>query len=172
MTAAVNSVESRRPGRPSERFAQRRGRRRAGALAFNLTPMIDVTFNLLVFFLLGTSFMQAEGSLSSRMARFGSRSNTATLPVTPLRLLIDPVDNAPGQVRLRIENSVYVPRDYAELADVLVQLRSGGLGFDADTPVVIHAGDLVPWDHVVNAFNAARRAGYASVNFGAPRSGA
>ena len=59
-----------------------------------------------------------------------------------------------------------------KLADVLVQLRSGGLGFDKDTPVIIHAGDLVRWDQVVNAFNAARRAGYASVNFGGPRSGA
>ena len=39
-------------------------------------------------------------------------------------------------------------------------------GFGPDTPVVVVAEGRVPWDHVVNAWNAALRAGFVRIAFG------
>jgi biopolymer transport protein ExbD len=38
-------------------------RRRSGSLGFNLTPMIDVVFNLIVFFLVASHFSQAQSDV-------------------------------------------------------------------------------------------------------------
>ena len=169
MDAAPPRTGTRSSVRLSELYARRLGRRPRRMLGFNLTPMIDVTFNLLIYFVVSASFFTAEGMLSSHMARWGRAAAAATIPVTPLRVVIDAPPDAPDRVRMRIESSVYAPQDFRELADVLVQLRHSDAGFDEQTPVVIHAADRVAWDHVVDAFNAARRAGYKSISFGGKR---
>lgn len=161
-------AESRVGPRPGLQLTRRARERRGTALGFNLTPMIDVTFNLLIYFLVSSSFLRAEGFLPSRMAQLGAQASSPALPVTPIRLYLARTEKDDG-VRMRLENTARIPRSFADLYQVLLGLRSGGLGFDASTPVVIHAEDEVAWDHVVNAFNAARRAGYESISFGQAR---
>jgi biopolymer transport protein ExbD len=107
--------------------------------------------------------------LPSRMARLGSGAAAQAIPVTPIRLILSRVPGDEQRVRIRLENSAALPRDFADLSRVLEDLRTGGIGFDALTPIIIHAEDEVTWDHVVNAFNAAKRAGYEAVNFGTAR---
>jgi biopolymer transport protein ExbD len=155
-----------RPGKPSSRL----GRPTAGSfMAFNLTPMIDVVFNLLIYFIVGTTFLRAEGVLPSRMAHLGSAADSQAIPVTPIRLILSQAPGPEQRLRIRLEGSAAVPQDFEDLCRILVNLRTGGIGFDAATPVVVHAQDQVAWDHVVNAYNAAKRAGYESINFGTAR---
>ena len=156
------------PTRTTARRTARSRRRERSPLGFNLTPMIDVTFNLLIYFVVTTSFLQAEGLLPSRMARLGNESTGQILPVTPIRIFLagDAEDDA---VSIRLENTARIPRSFGDLYQVLGGLRGGGTGFDATTPVVIHAEDTVAWDHVVNAFNAAKRAGFETISFGKAR---
>lgn len=158
-----------RPARPRRRRS-RAGREAVGSfMAFNLAPMIDVVFNLLIYFIVGTTFLRVEGMLPSRMARLGSGADARAIPVTPIRLILSRVPDDQQRVRIRLENSAVMPRDFADLSRVLKDLRTGGIGFDALTPIIIHPEDEVAWDHVVNAFNAAKRAGYEAVNFGTAR---
>ncbi len=159
---------SSRATRIAAKRAARARRRERSPLGFNLTPMIDVTFNLLIYFVVTTSFLQAEGLLPSRMARLGNDSAGQILPVTPIRIFLagDGEDDA---VSIRLENTARIPRSFGDLYQVLAGLRGGGTGFDADTPVVIHAEDTLAWDHVVNAFNAAKRAGFETISFGKAR---
>jgi biopolymer transport protein ExbD len=138
-------------------------------MSFNLTPMIDVVFNLLIYFMVGTTFIRAEGMLPGRMARVGSGAEAQAIPVTPIRLILSRAAGSGDRVRIRLENSPAVPQDFEDLTRVLVGLRSSGIGFDTATPVVIHAEDRIPWDHVVNAYNAVKRAGYEAVSFGTAR---
>ena len=157
-----------RATRTAARRAVRARHRERGPLGFNLTPMIDVTFNLLIYFVVTTSFLQAEGLLPSRMVRLGNESAGQIMPVTPIRIFLagDAEDDA---VSIRLENTARIPRSFGDLYQVLGGLRGGGTGFDATTPVVIHAEDTVAWDHVVNAFNAAKRAGFETISFGKAR---
>ena len=160
---------SRAGSRPDTVYARAARRRPTSSMAFNLTPMIDVVFNLLIYFVISTSFIRAEGFLPGRMARLGSRAQVQTLPVMPIRLLMRTDGGPEYRVHMRLENSATVPRDYDDLCQILIGLRTGGMGFDNRTPVVIHAEDSVPWNHVVNAFNAAKRAGYEAISFGKAR---
>ena len=74
-----NPRDSSRTRTAARRTARSRRRERS-PLAFNLTPMIDVTFNLLIYFVVSTSFLQAEGLLPSRMARLGNESAGQIMP--------------------------------------------------------------------------------------------
>ena len=156
----------RSPLRPPRRPAPRPA---SSFMAFNLTPMIGVVFNLLIYFIVGTTFLRAEGMLPSRMAHLGSEASLQAIPVTPIRLILSQAPGEQDRIRIRLENSAVVPQDFDDLYRILTDLRAGGIGFDARTPVVIHAQDRVAWDHVVNAFNAARRAGYDAISFGTAR---
>ena len=150
--------------RTTARRKARSRRRERSPLGFNLTPMIDVTFNLLIYFVVTTSFLQAEGLLPSRMVRLGNETAGQIMPVTPIRIFL--AGDKDDAVSIRLENTARIPRSFEDLYEVLGGLRRGGTGFDSTTPVVIHAEDTVAWDHVVNAFNAAKRAGFESISFG------
>ena len=73
----------RRPSRPGRGLSRARRETVGSFMAFNLTPMIDVVFNLLIYFIVGTTFLRAEGMLPSRMARLGSGAAAQAIPVTP-----------------------------------------------------------------------------------------
>ena len=82
----IGGVVRRPPdGGPAVRLRTlRRGRGgRETPIAVNLAPMIDVTFLLLIFFLVTTTFERAEGILTSDLPR--SRGiPTVALPVRSL----------------------------------------------------------------------------------------
>ena len=50
-----------------------------------------------------------------------------------------------------------------------IRLQEDNIGFDQDTPVILIPDDDLEWDHVVNAFNAVRRANLQSISFAARR---
>ena len=144
----------------------RRTSRRGLSIAINLAPMIDVTFLLLIFFLVTTTFERAEGLLSSEMPGNTTAASVA-LPLSPIVVRLTPGDGGVGSVSIRIDRIDTAPADFEELVAYLGELH-GKPGFDADTPVVIVAGADVQWDHVVGAWNAVLRAGCTRVAFGEP----
>ncbi len=144
----------------------RRTGRRGISIAVNLAPMIDVTFLLLIFFLVTTTFERAEGLLSSEMPGT-MMAPTVALPLSPIVVRLTPGDNGIGSVTIRIDRIDTPPADFEELVAYLGELH-GKPGFDEDTPVVIVAHSDVQWDHVVGAWNAVLRAGCTRVAFGEP----
>lgn len=146
----------------------RRGRPR---LTLNLTPMIDVVFQLLIYFLVSTNFALGEQVYRVDLPnRDEGAADPFALDEEPLRIrLIAAGDDASGSIAIRIEGPWPQPDDFEQLFSFLESRRidvdrPAGL-FAPDHPVLIDPGPAVRWDRTVDAFNAAVRAGYTNVGF-------
>ena len=146
---------------------RKRRKRPVWMMSLNLTPMIDVVFLLLFFFLVVSRFRGMEGMLPARLPA-QTAAVAVDVPRTPIRirLLVDP--HTPTICRASIARFNEAPMAFDELADALQRIRNNVPGFDSDTPVHLLAGDDIIWDHVVNAYNAALRAEYEKIFFAGP----
>jgi len=143
-----------------------RQKRRSSSLAMslNLTPMIDIVFLLLFFFLTVSRFQAAEGMLPAQLP--AQKSATAALiPRTPIRIRFLANPNQSDMCKVTIDRFNESPLSISILSGALTKIRNDAPGFDRDTPVHLLAGDDIPWDHVVNAYNAAMAAGYEKIFF-------
>ncbi len=134
---------------------QLKSAQRGSAMVVNLTPAIDITFLLLIFFIVSTRFASPEGILPSAVPSEQGVLEAAPLPVSPIRIRIAAVGDS---YTLSIDNWRNQPATFDELAGVLAAVQRTP-GFDELTPIVIFADDIVDWDHVANCFNAVRRVG-------------
>ncbi|MHC5111173.1 MAG: ExbD/TolR family protein [Planctomycetota bacterium] len=140
--------------------------KRGVAIAVNLAPMIDVTFLLLIFFLVSTTFERAEGVFTSPMPNQGAGPQV-NLPLEPIVIRLSaPQGDAPGVV-IKVDHVGQQPADPGELVSVIKGMHAQP-GFDTDTPVAIVSDYDVVWDHVVDVWNAALRAGCTKVAFAEP----
>ena len=144
----------------------RRHERGGVPIAVNFAPMIDVSFLLLIFFLVTTTFERAEGILASQMPRDAGAPAVA-LPLSPIVVRLVETGGGPDDFSIRIDQFQRTPRSFGELTDTLRSIHLQP-AFDRETPVVIVAGDDVRWDHVVGGWNAALRAGCERIAFGEP----
>ena len=133
-------------------------------MTLNLAPMIDVTFLLLIFFSVTTTFKRAEGYLSAKLPRDAGQP-TVALPVSPVVVRVQQFGMGPGDYRIKLDQFLNTPATFGELTRLLIDIQ-GNPGFDQETPVVIAAEADVSWDHVVNCWNAVLRAGYKNIAFG------
>ncbi|MFH0982474.1 MAG: biopolymer transporter ExbD [Planctomycetota bacterium] len=148
----------------SRNFRLRRRRRcdASTALTLNLVPMIDVTFQLLIFFAIGSTFEKPEGLFAADLQRASRAGQTVALPISPTIIRLTPTGQG---CRLRIDNFTKAPASFGDLTVFLKELQ-GNPGFDDQTPVVIIADDELTWDHVVGCWNAAVRASCKHIAFG------
>jgi biopolymer transport protein ExbD len=151
---------------------RRRRSRRVFSFSLNLTPMMDVMFNLLVFFIVTSSFTLPEGSLEARLPRSVGVSASAAMavPVVPIRIYLEASTTGEVQV-IRVSTSLKsdaaslnLTKDFEDLYQLLGDLKKRP-GIGDSTPVIIAAKPDVSWDQVVNAYNAAIRAKYKNVVF-------
>lgn len=151
---------------PKRGFSQRRrqARRKSWTMSLNLTPMIDMVFLLLFFFLVVSRFGAREGLLPTQIpAR--SAAVAAEVPRTPLRVRLTAEAGNPLACRATIDRFNEAPIPMSELAGALRRIRDLDVGFDSDVPVHLVAGDDIAWDHVVNAYNAAYAAEFKRIYF-------
>ncbi len=139
-------------------------RHRSSVLSMNFAPMIDVTFLLLIFFLVTTTFEKPEGLFAARLPRDSGQA-ALSLPISPLIVRLTPAGDG---CRIRIDNFTEAPASFGDLAAFLKNVQ-GNPGFDERTPVVIVADDDLAWNHVVGCWNAAVRASCKSIAFGTGR---
>jgi biopolymer transport protein ExbD len=141
-----------------------RPRRRLG---LRMTPMIDVIFLLLTFFVLTAKFRTPEQFLAihlptaeAAVERFGA--------IEPLIISISGEEGdylvQIGTVRaLRIDGADYAGglADFAnKLTDVLsLQKRTVG------DPIELHCDDYVRWDDLVKIYNVLQAAGISDITF-------
>jgi len=151
-------------------YAKRQARRRFTLGALNLAPMMDVMFNLLIFFLVTTSFTLPEALLTARMPRTTGLRQEARIPLVPIKIYLEPA--SPGTTSMiRVSSAVQtdatalvVVEDFGKLYHLLDALGKK-TGISDETPVIIAARDATVWDRVVNAYNSAVRARYKQVVF-------
>ena len=125
-----------------------------------MTPMIDVVFLLLIFFVVASASQTREDLLPAELAAGGV---AADLPATPRPL---------GELWIRLQtsgdrtvavlNGTQHP-DLAALETVLAGLRTAGAA--AEMPAVIDAAQTVPVGDVVRVYDAALDAGFDGVFF-------
>jgi biopolymer transport protein ExbD len=141
---------------------------KTASMQLNLTAMIDVIFQLLIYFVITASFLVGEGVITARLpAGTGGQPDEIKPPEQPLNILLSSA-GAYG-VRISIQNSHQSPQDFDALVQMLSHLQHtpanpAGI-YPADNPVMIKPDGNVRWQHVVNAFNAAISARYSNVSF-------
>jgi biopolymer transport protein ExbD len=155
----------------------RRGRRRA-RVTVNLTSLIDVTFLLLIYFMIATSMTRAEEVYRMDLpAREGvGPGDPFAIDDEPLRILISSSGLGPDMYALRIDGPYPQPATFESLFDFLRSRQvnpenagaSRGALFPADHPIVIQPTRTTRWEHAMEAFNAAARAHYTNVTFSKP----
>ncbi len=143
---------------------RRRRRHSAPGIHLNIIPLVDVTFLLMIFFVIAGTFERWEGVLSSRMLPSGPSAGVP-LPFTPVTMRIRGTGPNPSDFLVEIDGAGRATRSFTELSVMLKELQRNP-GFSADTPIIVVSDSGVRWDHVVSAWNSAIRAGYRSVAFG------
>lgn len=137
---------------------KRRGTKKMEQL--NLTSMLDVCFQLLIFFILTASFTVTEGILPAALPFGQGTESLEDPPETPINVALSTSGGA--DVAIHVEGLNKGLTSFEALYGVLAERR--GL-YGEKTPVNIKPGRAVQWQHVMNAFNQARRAKFKSVNF-------
>jgi len=135
------------------------GRRgRAPKASKPMTAMIDVTFLLLLFFLLTLTFRQAEGVLPGTLPGGGHEGPGVAIVID----VVTPQGTFNGDAGVffiendRFDNPELLCREL-ERRQAVVQL--------AGQSVVIKPAPGVRWQHVVDAFNQGTRAKYKKIGF-------
>jgi biopolymer transport protein ExbD len=142
----------------------KRHRRKQSAevnLGFQIAPMIDVVFVILLFFIVQASDIQTENAHVTKLP-----GTVETDTDTPL----------PDEVAIRIEDDgqVYlnddpldtpVARDLPELAGSLNALHESSLASKSEVLVTIYANELARYERVVDVLDALSRARISNVTF-------
>lgn len=155
----------------------------------DLTPMIDVTFLLLIFFVLNIKFKTEEGEIESYLPKNrGQGSGTPQIDLSEVRLKLlwyskagSPTKNDNGTVIVKIDRKAYNgpgdldSPDWTEssvwdnlLADLQGYKENYKGTADKGLPVIIDAREQVPYKYVVRALNEVVKTGLKDVTFAAP----
>jgi biopolymer transport protein ExbD len=111
-----------------------------GEVAINLTPLIDVVFLLLIFFMVSSRFSELSRlTVTLPEAEIGSALTKVSLLLT--------VD-ANGQMRL---NGEQVPSDTPGLKQAIMRQING----NSDVPLTLSADAMTPHQYVVTALDVA-----------------
>ncbi len=136
-------------------------------MELNMTSMIDVVFQLLIYFIITSNFVPGEGIIQATMpAGTGSAAEVPKLE-QPIKIIVSARSGRTGTgYRLDVDKSAIAPSTFGDLGKLLEGMREDkGGAFSAENPIVIQPSGDVRWQHVVNAFNAAVKARYKNIAF-------
>ncbi|MEX0939368.1 MAG: biopolymer transporter ExbD [Pirellulales bacterium] len=135
---------------------------RSGSDDVLMTPMIDVVFLLLIFFVCTASFQVAEQVLPSNLLAAGSVATEIVPPLEqPLERIVIRLRHAGGEPAWLVNDRPY--GSLVEVQAVLVALAE----IDPALPVVLDIGGSVPVGEMINVYDLCRVAGFSTVQFAA-----
>lgn len=139
---------------------------RADALDMNsaMTPMIDVVFLLLIFFVWTISFQSIERLLPSNVSREAGKleSNLEDLdPEVDFDRIVVRLTGEASNPQYRVNDQVF-----ASAAEVRAFLQTI-VAINPDAPVVIHPDDQIEIGPVVGLLDISRQCGFSKVSFAA-----
>ena len=159
-------------------------------IELQMTPMIDIIFQLLIFFMLACRFKTQEGELKAFLPKnrgMGTAGQPAiTLQEVRVKLLWvekgsyrETKNRKNGRVLLKVKDIKFpyttdvhgktIP-DYKKLYQYICKARDNFRPTRTykTLPVIIDARPLVPFEHIVFALNECVRAGLKEITFAAP----
>jgi biopolymer transport protein ExbD len=128
------------------------GSRQKEVLDINITPLIDVVFLLLIFFMVSTTF-ERESEIEIMLPEATASAKTANDFVM--------------QVTIDEEGTYYVnhQRVINTKLDTLMKAMKEVAGDRKDPPIILSADAKTPHQAVITAMDAARRLGFVHINF-------
>jgi biopolymer transport protein ExbD len=142
-----------------------------GVAQLNMTPMIDVVFQLLIFFIVGMEIRVPEGILNSHLPkdRGPSVPDDQKIDINPpelkIRLVVDKTSSGEGQKpAVDIYFEQYRCADIPDLENKLVRLGEEL----ASIPIIIDGAPEVPFDLILRTLNACVKAKFTQISFKAP----
>ncbi|MBI2192517.1 MAG: biopolymer transporter ExbD [Planctomycetes bacterium] len=137
--------------------------------ALNMTPMIDVVFQLLIFFMVGMQIRIPGGLLNAYLpkerGRIPPQEPASFPPELRIRLERDPASTT-ASAKVNVFFQQYPCVDIQDLEDKLLRLGEEV----AAVPVVIDGKADVPFRFVLGAMNACVKARFTRILFRAPPS--
>ena len=124
-----------------------------------MTPMIDVVFLLLVFFVCTANFKPPEGILPMDTPLPGTVSAKVVLP--------DPVNMDVVLIKIIFEKELHwqvadnLCTSLQEVQNILQSIQD----VKADIPVIIESTDNVPMENVIDTYDICRRTGLSHIQF-------
>lgn len=139
------------------------GRRSRVSMGLRMTPMIDVIFLLLTFFVLTSKFAEPEQLLPVIV---GKTPPQALAPQdTPLKIFIE---TDPSGCRMRVQNHpaiVLPPENPQEALLFLARTVRQMLETAGPVPIELYYDDAVPWDAVVKIYDVLYALGTQNITF-------
>ena len=134
-----------------------------GRLDVKMTPMIDVIFLLLIFFVCTASFQPPEEILPTRLSLPGAIDSEREVDpeIVDLDEIIVKLLWREGRARWRINN-----RDYSRLADVRAVLIATS-EMKLDLPVILDVDAAVPMEDVIDLYDLCREVRLERIQFAA-----
>ena len=117
--------------------------------SINLTPMLDVVFNLIVFFMVATRFSDLEQSVDLKVPSVGAMAGLRT---TPERSVI----NVYRDGRIALDRQ---PMGLEQLKGQLATARQQNENLD----VIVRGDQEAPYKHMAAVITACRQAGISEV---------
>ncbi len=128
-----------------------------------MTPMIDVIFLLLIFFVSTSSFQPPEEVLPTNMSLPGDMSETVQ---------IDPLEEDLDEIVVKVLWREGGPqwevnqRQYTQLGQVAAVLTAVA-DFQTDLPVILDVEGVVPMENVIDVYDLCRQIGLQKIQFAA-----
>ena len=121
----------------------------------NMTPMIDIVFLLIIFFMVATTFSRAEIDRSIRLAEAQEARDDLRKPSTV-------IVNVRKNGAVKIGDKLYT---VSELPHVFRQIAETGV----DRVVVVRSDGMTMHEHFIRTLEACARAGLLNVRIAAKR---
>lgn len=130
-----------------------------GDVGFQIAPMVDVVFVLLLFFMAsaGSQVIEKELNISLPSGRSASAANA--IPSTPI--IIDILPDG----RIQMNNRVYDTPTSKELPELRAWLKETISKFGDRDPVILRPDPNTKHERVMDVLNAASAAGVTKLSF-------
>ena len=130
----------------------------------NVTPLIDVMFLLLLFFLLTTRFRVDEGAIPGTLPRIPGPASAELDQDLGLSVYVRPLGEAGMSASYEVGNGGEVITDAEQLFTRLASPMPLLEARRSQVPVTIRARSDVRWQFVLEAYNQASRAKFQKIS--------
>lgn len=130
-----------------------------GDVGFQIAPMVDVVFVLLLFFMASAGSQIIEKELNINLPSGRSNDNSNSIPSTPIIIDIFP----DGKVQMN--NRVYDSPTSKELPELRAWLKDTVQKFGGKDPVIIRPDPMTKHERIMDVLNAASAAGVSKLSF-------
>lgn len=126
-----------------------------GDIGFQIAPMVDVVFVLLLFFMAAAGSQTLQKELATNLPGGTSKLSVVTIPIDIL-----------PDGRIQVNNRVFDSASSHELPELRAWLKDTIARFGDKDPVIVRPNPQTPHQRVIDVLNAASDAGVTKLSFG------